>query len=86
MGNKTIAELEKELSRKNTGMEKIKKRAGSWRDRALRQEKHLKVLIGQYERVLKEKDKIIKEYQENAWKIVFVFLSNIFSKIKKKFS
>lgn len=82
---KTYKEIQKELLSKSKGLEKARQRASSFHEESLTYRKHLKTLITQYERVIREKNKIIKDYQENAWKIIFVFLADILRRFKQKF-
>lgn len=81
---KTIGELQAELSDKTKGLKKAKERTSTLYQELLESRKHTKMLIGQYERVIKEWKVTAQELQSSMGKIFFVFLYEKYQRMKQK--
>lgn len=77
--DKTIQQLEKEISDKKKQEKLLKERVSKWRGEALESKRMLKMLITQYERVIKEHKKIIEDFKRHATKL---FILAIYEKYK----
>jgi hypothetical protein len=77
----TITELQAELSAKDKNLKKVKLRTSNLHKEVLDNRKHMKTLIWQYERIVKEYRILVEEYKQNISKMFFVVM---FKKIFKK--
>lgn len=79
---KTITELQVELSKKDKSLKKVKARNSTLMQEVLDARRHKKALIGQYERVVAEWKKNYTNLIENGWKIVIVKVIQKYNRIK----
>ena len=77
----TITELQAELSAKDKNLKKVKLRTSSLHKEVLDSRKHMKTLIWQYERIVKEYKDMIEEYKQNISKMfIVVWYKKLFKK------
>lgn len=78
---KTFKELEQELVDSKKHEKNLKERVGTLRTELTKTKHHMKGLIGQYERVIKDWKRIASEYEQHVFKIFFI---TVYRKIKMK--
>lgn len=79
---KTIVELQNELSKKDTKYKKLKERYSKLRQEVLERRRHAKVLVGQYERIVREWKQNFDYLLKNGWKIVIVKILEKYNKMR----
>lgn len=81
MKQKTYEELERELVDSKKRIKKLRERASTLRSQLIDTKRYMKVLIGQYERIIKEWRGVAEEYKKNLAKF---FIVSVLTRIKSK--
>ena len=68
--DKSFSQLEKELAESKNREKHLKVRVSTWRQRALEAKRMQKSMVSQYERVVREWQKMYYELLTNGWKLL----------------
>lgn len=68
--DKTFSQLEKELTESKNREKNLKVRVSTWRTRALEAKRMQKSMVSQYERVVREWQKMYYDLLTNGWKLL----------------
>lgn len=82
MVKKTYSQLQKELTHKTKSKENLKKRVSSLKVESLHYKEVAESLPVQYEKIIKEYKKTLEEVLKNGWKLLFIKISEKFTKMK----
>lgn len=72
MSETKLSTLQRQISEGQERENQLKKRISVWRSRALKDRSMLKSSILQYERVVREWQKMYHDVLDNGWKLLFV--------------